>query len=202
MNRLALIPRAVQVAAQSSVRRPLSTAAWHHALNVPEDKQTPSKDEPLDVKKALQKPTWSVSSLLPPKDQKDSPKVSSKQLHHLLRLSALPPPKTAEEESKLLSSLSSHLHFVQEIQKVDTTGVEPLKSLRDETVAGQKEAELGLDALSEALEQEEIRGKHHKRIRRRRDSASANEKSDWDPLATAGKKVGRYFVVDGGKEGT
>ncbi|WPH04000.1 Hypothetical protein R9X50_00688400 [Acrodontium crateriforme] len=201
MNRLVLTPRVVQVAALNPIRKTLSTAVWQHALNVPEDKQAQSKEGQVDVKKALEKPTWSVSSLLPPKDQKNTPKVSSKQLHHLLRLSALPPPKTDEEESKLLSTLSSHLHFVQEIQKVDTSGVEPLRSLRDETIAGQKDAELGLDALSEALEQEEIRGKHHKRIRRRKDFVE-NEKLDWDPLAAAGKKVGRYFVIEGGKEGT
>ena len=98
----------------------------------------------------------------------------------------------------MLSTLSSQLHFVKDVQNVVTTGVEPLRSLRDETTQGEKEAELGLDALRDALGKEEIRGKHHKRIRRRREGVH-DEK--WDVLGTASKKVGRYFVVEGGKEG-
>ncbi|KAK3713689.1 hypothetical protein LTR37_008383 [Vermiconidia calcicola] len=94
----------------------------------------------------------------------------------------------------MLSTLSSQLHFVKEIQKVDTAGIEPLRSLRDETAQGEKEAEL------DALAQEEVRGKHHKRIRRRRDRAVAKQEEDWDVLGTAQRKVGRYFVVEGGKD--
>jgi Asp-tRNA(Asn)/Glu-tRNA(Gln) amidotransferase C subunit len=137
--------------------------------------------------------------LLPPKDS-STVQISSKQLHHLLRLSALPSPKDAAEEAKMLSTLSSQLHFVQEIQKVDTAGVEPLRSLRDETTAGEQEAELGMKALREALELEEVRGKHHKRIRRRNDG-QGKEEEEWDALGTAGRKVGRYFVVEGGTDG-
>ena len=99
-----------------------------------------TKAEHVDVEELLSKPTWSVSSLLPPKDPSpESPQISSKQLHHLLRLSALPPPKDEAEEAKMLSTLSSQLHFVKDIQSVDTTGVEPLRSLRDETAEGEKE---------------------------------------------------------------
>src|ERR1700753_1108709 len=102
------------------------------------------QSEDINVEELLSKPTWSVSSLLPPKGQStDLPEVSSKQLHHLLRLSALPPPKNKEEEARMLQILASQLHFVKEIQKVDTTGVEPLRSLRDETPTGEMEAELG-----------------------------------------------------------
>lgn len=100
----------------------------------------------------------------------------------------------------MLSTLSQQLHFVKEIQKVDTTGVEPLRSLRDETMAGEQEAELGMEALREALELEEMRGKHHKRIRRR-NGGREKEEEEWDVLGTASKKVGRYFVVEGGKDG-
>jgi Asp-tRNA(Asn)/Glu-tRNA(Gln) amidotransferase C subunit len=98
----------------------------------------------------------------------------------------------------MLATLSSQLHFVRQIQEVDTTGIEPLRSLRDETAEGEREAELGLDALKEALEKEDVRGKFHKRIRRR---AEMDEKGEqWDVLGTATKKVGRYFVVEGGKD--
>lgn len=98
----------------------------------------------------------------------------------------------------MLATLSSQLHFVQQIQEVDTKGVDPLRSLRDETTEGESEAELGLDALKEALEKEEVRGKFHKRIRRRLEIEEKEEK--WDVLGNATKKVGRYFVVEGGKD--
>lgn len=99
----------------------------------------------------------------------------------------------------MLKTLSSQLHFVQEIQKADTTGVQPLQSLRDETAQGEQDAELGLEALKEALAAEDVRGKFHPRIRRRRDGAQSVKKDEWSVLGTAGKKTGRYFVVEGGK---
>jgi len=155
----------------------------------------------IDMTKLLSKPTWSVASLMPSqKTALELPEITSKQLHHLLRLSALPPPKDAHEEEVMLTTLSSQLHFVKDIQKVDTTGLEPLKSLRDETAQGEKEAEVGLEALADALAGEEIRGKHHKRIRRRRDRQVARKEPEWNVLGSAAKKVGRYFVVEGGKD--
>jgi hypothetical protein len=67
----------------------------------------------------------------------------------------------------MLATLSSQLHFVKEIQKADTSGIRPLQSLRDETVLGEREAELGLEALKEAMAAEEVRGRFHPRVRRR-----------------------------------
>jgi Asp-tRNA(Asn)/Glu-tRNA(Gln) amidotransferase C subunit len=153
----------------------------------------------INVDELLSKPSWSVSSLLPKTSDSDSTEVSSKQLRHLLKLSALPSPKDDHEEAKMLKVLSSQLHFVKEIQKADTTGVQPLQSLRDETAQGEQDAELGLEALKEALAAEDVRGKFHPRIRRRRDDAQSTKKDEWNVLGTAGKKTGRYFVVEGGK---
>jgi Asp-tRNA(Asn)/Glu-tRNA(Gln) amidotransferase C subunit len=137
--------------------------------------------------------------LLPKASDAESNEVSSKQLRHLLKLSALPPPKDDSEETKMLTTLSSQLHFVKEIQKANTTGVQPLQSLRDETSQGEQEAELGLEAMREALAAEEVRGMFHPRIRRRRGATSATKKDEWNVLGSAGKKTGRYFVVEGGK---
>ncbi|KAK0257116.1 hypothetical protein LTR91_001547 [Friedmanniomyces endolithicus] len=156
----------------------------------------------IDIEKLLSNPSWSVTSLLPSKDhQPPTSGVSSKQLHHLLRLSALPPPKNAAEEAQMLSTLAAQLHFVKEIQKVDTAGMEPLRSLRDETAQGEREAELGMEALKGVLEQEEIRGTHHRRIRRKPGGRDGEECEKWDPLGTAGRRMGRYFVVEGEKAG-
>ncbi|EMC95463.1 hypothetical protein BAUCODRAFT_44705, partial [Baudoinia panamericana UAMH 10762] len=149
----------------------------------------------------LAKPVWSVASLLPSKDAAlDLPEVTPKQLHHLLRLSALPPPKDRVEEASMLSTLSSQLHFVKEIQKVETTGIEPLHGLRDETIHGERESELGLAALQSALEQEEVKGRH-RRVRRKPSTHAEGGDQQWDPLSTASKTVGRFFVVEGGKDG-
>ncbi|PIB02327.1 hypothetical protein CB0940_00277 [Cercospora beticola] len=187
-----IVRRAHGVARSLSLRR---------AANISQNAVRPySQQKPeLDIDQLLSTPTWSVSSLLPSSSSSSStPQITSKQLHHMLRLSALPPPKDAAEELKMLSTFSSQLHFVKDIQQMDTTGVEPLRSLRDETQQGEKEAELGLDALKVALENEEIRGRWHKRIRRQRKPADSQR---WDVLGCASKKVGRYFVVEGGKDG-
>jgi len=163
-----------------------------------------SRSSHVDVEKLLERPTWSVESLLPPSQGAlDSPAISVQQLHHLLRLSALPLPKSPEEEKKMLESLRSHLHFVNDIRKVDTTGVKPLQSLRDETAEGVKEQEIGLEDLKDAFAQEELKGKYYKRIRRKQDDSGAKEDAeDWDVLGSAKRRVGRYFVVEGGKAGT
>ena len=152
----------------------------------------------INIDELLSKPSWSVASLLPKENASEPLEVSSKQLRHLLKLSALPPPKDDSEEAKMLKTLSSQLHFVKEIQKADTTGVEPLQSLRYETTEGEQNAELGLEALKDALAAEDVRGKFRPRIRRRRDRVEV-KKDEWNVLGTAGKKTGRYFVVEGGK---
>lgn len=173
---------------QIGARRAFTTSSQHQ--------------QKVDVHDLLSRPTWSVSSLLPKSSEStttnSTTQITPTQLRHLLKLSALPPPKTPDEEQKMLTTLSSQLHFVQEIQKADTMGVKPLQSLRDETAAGEREAELGMEALKEAMAAEEVRGKFHRRIRRRREGNGSGEEG-WDVLATAGKRTGRFFVVEGGK---
>lgn len=161
-------------------------------------------NEKVDIASLLSKPNWSVASLLPPQGCSStlSPQeIAPEQLHHLLRLSALPPPGTRAEEESLLSSLYAHLHFVKEIQSVETAGVEPLQSLRDETKLGEKEAEVGLETLREALQNEEVKGIKLKRIRRKRDIGAKSTLEKWDVLGSAKKTAGRFFVVDGGMGG-
>ncbi|KAJ4347521.1 hypothetical protein N0V95_005352 [Ascochyta clinopodiicola] len=152
---------------------------------------------PDKLEQLFAEPTWSVESLLPPKTRvPDAPQISSKQLHHLLRLSALPLPETPEQEQKMLDTLAAQLHFVGEIQRVDTTGVEPLRAIRDETRAAQQEQTIGLDTLKEALSKEKVIGKWHRRVQRDTTSVDAKDVEDWDVLGSAEKKAGKYFVVD------
>ena len=102
----------------------------------------------------------------------------------------------------MLATLTSQLHFLRHIQAVDTSGVEPLRSLRDETVEGQVEQELGMEELQGALDGEDIKGKWHRRVRRRREKDGRTQQDrDWDVLGNAERKAGRYFVVDAGKPG-
>ena len=153
--------------------------------------------QPKDLDELLATPTWSVESLLPPKTEPlDAPKISSQQLHHLLRLSALPPPESPEEETKMLDTLAAQLHFVGQIQQVDTTEVEPLRAIRDETAVAEKEQTITLDTLKEALAQEEIVGKHYKRIQRNPNPVDATDVEKWGVLGSAKRKVGNYFVVE------
>jgi Asp-tRNA(Asn)/Glu-tRNA(Gln) amidotransferase C subunit len=149
----------------------------------------------------LATPSWSVSSLLPPKDQPDGPPpITSKQLHHLLRLSALPPPSSPEEEESMMDTLAAQLHFVREMQKVDTTGIEPLRAIRDETKAAQKAQEITLDTLKDALSQEEVVGRFYKRIRRKAGPTKGKLRPEgWHPLSQASRTSGKFFVVDSGK---
>ncbi|KAF2659455.1 hypothetical protein K491DRAFT_689319 [Lophiostoma macrostomum CBS 122681] len=151
----------------------------------------------IDLDELLAEPTWSVNDLLPPETPApDAPSISPQQLHHLLRLSALPPPETPETEQAMIDTLSAQLHFVGEIQRVNTEGVEPLRALRDETAAAEKESTITLDTLSDALAQEKIVGKHHKRIQRKATPVDAKDAEHWDVLGSAERKAGRYFVVE------
>ena len=109
----------------------------------------------------------------------------------------------------MLRDLHGQLHFVQQIQRVDTEGVQPLQALRDESYtkldpfSGKVNGEIGLEEMKKALAVEEIVGKHHKRIRRKRGMADeqAKKAQDWNILGQAGKRLGRYFVVESEREG-
>jgi Asp-tRNA(Asn)/Glu-tRNA(Gln) amidotransferase C subunit len=129
--------------------------------------------------------------------------ISHRKLHHLLRLSALPPPRSPEEEAEMLQTLHSQLHFVRDIQNVNTEGVEPLQSIRDETEEGIREATIGIEELKEALAAEAIKGRNRRPKRRRGDPVDTKGVEDWDVLGTASEKdktsLGSFFVVRGGQ---
>jgi len=88
---------------------------------------------------------------------------------------------------------------VKDIQSVDTEGVEPLQSIRDETEEGKKEATIGMEELREALGKEEIKGRNRRPRRKREEVVDTGKEEDWDVLRTAGRTVGRYFVVNSGR---
>ncbi|PHH77893.1 hypothetical protein CDD80_96 [Ophiocordyceps camponoti-rufipedis] len=152
----------------------------------------------------LSSPSWSVYSLRTPEpttEQASLPAIesfSSVHLRHLLRLAALPPPRSEAEERAMIATLQSQLRFVRAVQSVDTAGVDPLCSIRDETVAGVEESTVTLEDVRRFLG-EEVPVGHHKRPTRKRSKDCSEAKKGWDPLATAPKKAGKYFVVDCGK---
>jgi len=153
-----------------------------------------------EIEELLATPSWSVKSLLDThKKPASDPTITQKQLYHLLRLSALPLPKSTEEEQEMIKTLESQLHFVQAIQSVDTTGLEPLRSIRDETKQAEKENAVTLESMNEELSNEEVVG-HSRRIRKKKSAAVEMDKlNNWNPLALASKKIGRYIVVETGK---
>ncbi|KAE9375755.1 hypothetical protein N431DRAFT_437257 [Stipitochalara longipes BDJ] len=165
---------------------------------------SPPRNNLVDIDALLSTPTWSVCSLLPDPDVPPSEEITPSKLHHLLRLSALPLPKSPEEEAQMLEILHSQLHFVKDIQKVDTDGVEPLQSIRDETEEGIKEITIGMEDLKDAFEKEHVKSRNRRPRRRRGDVVDRKEVEDWDVLGAAGERVelagGKYFVVRSGKE--
>lgn len=146
----------------------------------------------------LATPSWSVSSLFKTDDgdPTQASTITRKQLHHLLRLSALPLPETDNEETQMLKDLESQLRFVKAIQKVDTEGVEPLVSIRDETLEGQEAEEITLQSLEREFAKEEVVGTRG-RIRRKADGNAENDDAeDWDALACAPKTQGRFITLE------
>jgi Glu-tRNAGln amidotransferase C subunit len=98
----------------------------------------------------------------------------------------------------MLKTLESQIHFVREIQKVDTTGVEPLRAIRDESPEGIQEQTITLADLQEHLDAEEIVGRNGHIKRRVKEDPEAKEVEDWDPFAMSEgqeKNKGRYFFV-------
>ncbi|KAF5019184.1 hypothetical protein F66182_8812 [Fusarium sp. NRRL 66182] len=147
----------------------------------------------------LEMPTWSVRSLLPSSPSSAPVEtITPSQLHHLLRLSALPLPATPADETTMINTLQSQLQFVRAVQRVDTSGVEPLRAIRDETPEARREVTIGLADLEEALGKE-VRVGHYQRARRVREKVES-EAERWDALSTAGRTAGRYFVVGSGKK--
>lgn len=99
----------------------------------------------------------------------------------------------------MIETLQSQLGFVRAVQGVDTTGVEPLRAIRDETDRGVGEITVGLGDLRDVLAKERRVG-HYARPRRVKEKVT-EEKEQWDALGTASKRAGRFFVVESGKKG-
>lgn len=126
----------------------------------------------------------------------------------------------------MLATLEAQLGFVRAVRAVDTSGVAPLRAIRDETAAGRRGQAVGVAALRAVLEGEEEVVGHARRPRRRRDrrgqqkqqpgavgavgagkpyiddagNTDHNEAESWDALGGASETAGRFFVVRSGGE--
>lgn len=99
----------------------------------------------------------------------------------------------------MLHTLHTQLHFVRDIQSVDTTGTSPLRAIRDETSAGVLETTVTLEKVQAILERETKFG-HRRRPRRSRDGE--RERSEEEMLveaATAPRREKGYYLVESGK---
>ena len=87
---------------------------------------------------------------------------------------------------------------------MDTEGVEPLQSIRDETEEGIREATIGLEDVRAALDEEEFEGRNRRPRRRKGPAFTEKEVEGWDVLGTAEETVevggARFFVVRSGKD--
>ena len=96
----------------------------------------------------------------------------------------------------MLQTLQSQIHFVKEIQKVDTTGVEPLRAIREETAEAIEEQTIKLSDLKEHLDAEVVVGRNGRIRRMATDDPEARAAEDWDPFSMSdGKRMGKYFYV-------
>jgi Asp-tRNA(Asn)/Glu-tRNA(Gln) amidotransferase C subunit len=114
-----------------------------------------SKSPGVDLNEFLGSPGWKIDDLLPASRGKspdviDDISITPETLRHLLRLSGLPPPKSCEEESNLLSALHDQLHFVRHVQSVPTEGVKPLIRVGNEP---QPRDEIGVLRYEECVEE-------------------------------------------------
>jgi hypothetical protein len=136
----------------------------------------------------------------------------------LLRLSALPLPKDEAEESSLLQTLRDQVHFLSSIRAVDTTGIEPLITIRDETNEGIAARTIGLDDLKPWLDLEKVDRNgtvRRRKIERERilskdgegkeSRGNRGESKEWDPFLNKmdnngvkharRNRAGNWFVV-------
>lgn len=97
----------------------------------------------------------------------------------------------------MLSTLDSQIHFVRDVQSVDTTGVAPLRSIRDETEEGFKESTITTHDLQETLGREFYVGRQRKIQRAKVERISQPDGDTWDgdALKYATKTMGKYYVV-------
>jgi len=102
----------------------------------------------------------------------------------------------------MLKTLESQIHFVKEVQKVDTTGVEPLQAIRDETEDAVQEQTITLQDLKPFLDMEEKVGRNgtvrRRKAKRINEEDMTQELPDWtQDLGDASKerRLGRFFFV-------
>ncbi|KAF2860866.1 hypothetical protein K470DRAFT_257415 [Piedraia hortae CBS 480.64] len=143
--------------------------------------------------------TWSLTFLLT-----THPPISQDALTHLCKLSSLPVPSSEDERERLRESLARQIAFVEAVRGVDTTHVEPLGALIAEPGA----ITLQTNEIQTELKGERWRGRGVRRlvVQGSKERAPGREvgslrmmegppEMGWDPLHTAEKREGRWFVV-------
>lgn len=196
-----LTRRALRKSQRAAISRPSTTYSHTTSRCISQtirlfDSQHPSQAP--SFQKIFAAPTWSARALLPnttsPSPQ-DTTTITSQTLNHLLRLSSLPPTSTPLEESALLDTLHTQLHFVRAIQAVDTTGVAPLTSIRDESST----AAVTLDNLKEALAGETAVGFRGRPRRVREDGRERGAEESMVEEKMRSRRERGYYVVESGQ---
>ena len=102
----------------------------------------------------------------------------------------------------MLQTLESQIHFVKEIQRVDTTDIPPLRSIRDETEEAIQENAISLSDLKPALDRETRVGRARRIQRQKAERLEKPDGETWDgdALKYANKRIGKFFVVQSGSD--
>lgn len=133
--------------------------------------------------KLFSRPSWSTKLMITKETGKltGGNDVSPSQIERLLLLSALPAPKDSVQKEKLIQDIREQLQFVDEVRKIDTKDVEPLRSL----TADQN------DDDADALDYEDAMKQN-----RQLDDDTSNNPYDYPKLASRLRH--RYYTVSGG----
>ena len=169
----------------------------HLSLPAHQLSRNATRHDDVDVADILKRPTWSVSSLLcaNQSDLEGHSAIVTEKLRLLLKLSALPFPKSPEEQAAKLKALRTRLRFVRDIQTFDTAGITPLQAIRDESRNAIMAQSIGVKEVEHTLLLEEFFG-HNRRPRRRKAKVMASSVKKWNVQDTASLKAGRYIVVN------
>jgi hypothetical protein len=125
-----------------SSRREFSITIPARKLDPPRRPVDITQTSGVDLNEFTGPPGWNLDDLLPPNRNSpllgtdDETSITPETLRHLLHLSGLPPPRSPDQESNLLSALHDQLHFVKHVQSVPTKDIEPLVRIGDECRLG------------------------------------------------------------------
>lgn len=167
-------------------------------------------DDADDFSDILPATTWSTRAYFAPAPSVAgvaTDEVDDAKLDHLLKLSALPAPATADERQALVADLNAQMRFVRRVQTIDTAGVKPMTNVVFDTA----DTASGPIDLSDAIDQLERRDariaatgaqtsapSEAQTAADQPPAAAVLPAADFDYRSLAAKTKNGFYVVSGG----